>query len=71
MENKLKAVINNMNNALYMKLSDEEKKKLDERRKYESEELCSKTGECKITTDEEKMPRQSGSLQWRKDRGES
>ena len=71
MENKLKAVINNMNNALYMKLGDEEKKKLDERRKYESEELCSKTGECKITTDEEKMPRQSGSLQWRKDRGES
>ena len=70
MENILKSFILNMNNTLYMKLSDEEKKKLDERRKYENEELCNKIGECKNTTDEEKMPRQSGSLQWRKDRGE-
>ena len=33
------------------------------------EEFESKTGECKVK-EEEQLPRQSGSLQWRKDRGE-
>ena len=31
--------------------------------------LKKKTGEC-VVNDDEKLPRQSGSLQWRKDRGE-
>ena len=69
MENTLKAVIRNMNNNLYMKLSEEEKAKLNERRIKEKEEFESKTGECKVS-EEEKLPRQSGSLQWRKERGE-
>jgi len=69
MENNLKAVIRNWNNNLANKLNEEEKKKLEERRKYENEELGNKTNNC-IIKEEEKMPRQSGSLQWRKDRGE-
>ena len=69
MENNLKAIINNMNNLLESKLSNEEKIKLNERRKLENEEFAMKTGECKVS-EEEKMPRQSGSLEWRKDRGE-
>ena len=68
-ENTLKAIINNMNNLLESKLNNEDKNKLYERRKLEQEEFANKTGECKIS-DEEKMPRQSGSLQWRQDRGE-
>ena len=39
------------------------------RRKLEKEEFEKKTGEC-VVNDDEKLPRQSGSLQWRKDRGE-
>ena len=69
MESNLKAIINNMNNLLESKLSEEDKNKLKERRKLESEEFANKTGECKVS-EEEKMPRQSGSLEWRKDRGE-
>ena len=69
MENNLKAIINNMNNLLESKLSSEEKTKLNERRKLENEEFAKKTGECKVSEDE-KLPRQSGSLEWRKDRGE-
>ena len=69
MENNLKAVINNMNNLLESKLSEEDKNKLNERRKLENEEFMKKTGECKVS-EEEKMPRQSGSLDWRKERGE-
>ena len=69
MENTLKAVIRNMNNNLYMKLSEEEKNKLNERRIKEKEEFESKTGECKVSA-EEQLPRQSGSLEWRKGRGE-
>ena len=68
-ENTLKAIIKNINNNLFMKLSEEEKKKLNERRIKEKEEFESKTGECKVK-EEEQLPRQSGSLQWRKDRGE-
>ena len=69
MENNLKAVINNMNNLLESKLSEEDKNKLNERRKLENEEFMKKTGECKVS-EEEKMPRRSGSLDWRKERGE-
>ena len=69
MENTLKAIIRNMNNLLGGKLSEEEKKKLEERREKEKEEFEAKTGQCKVS-EEEKLPRQSGSLQWRKDRGE-
>ena len=69
MENNLKAVINNMNNLLESKLREEDKNKLNERRKLENEEFMKKTGECKVS-EEEKMPRQSGSLDWRKERGE-
>ena len=69
MENTLKAVIRNMNNLLYMKLSEEDKKKLEERRIKEKEEFESKTGVCQVKEDE-KLPRQSGSLQWRQERGE-
>ena len=69
MENNLKAIINNMNNLLESKLSNEDKIKLNERRKLEKEEFANKTGESKVS-EEEKMPRQSGSLEWRKDRGE-
>ena len=69
MENNLKALIRNINNNLYMKLSEEEKAKLNERRIKEKEEFESKTGECKVS-EEEKLPRQSGSLQWRQERGE-
>ena len=68
-ENTLKAIINNMNNLLESKLTNEDKAKLYERRKLEKEEFDKKTGECSVS-EEEKMPRQSGSLQWRKDRGE-
>ena len=52
-----------------MKLSEEEKTKLNERRIKEKEEFESKTGECKVSA-EEQLPRQSGSLEWRKGRGE-
>ena len=69
MENTLKAIIRNMNNNLYMKLSEEEKIKLNERRIKEKEEFENKTGECKVS-EEEKLPRQSGSMEWRKNRGE-
>ena len=69
MENNLKAVIRNMNGLLESKLNEEEKNKLYERRKMENEEFRNKTGECKVK-DEEKMPRQSGSIDWRKERGE-
>ena len=61
--------MNPSKNDYYFKGSDEEKKKLDERRIKEKEEFESKTGECKVS-EEEKLPRQSGSMQWRKDRGE-
>ncbi|OUM58720.1 hypothetical protein PIROE2DRAFT_47715 [Piromyces sp. E2] len=67
MENTLKSVINKINNDLYMKLSDEEKNKLSERRIKEKEEFESKTGNVK---EEEKIPRQSGSEDWKKERGE-
>ena len=70
MENCLKAIINNMNNLLESKLSNEDKIKLNERRKLEKEEFDKKTGECAIVNENEKMPRQSGSLDWRKERGE-
>ena len=69
MENTLKAIIRNMNNNLFMKLSEEEKIKLNERRIKEKEEFENKTGECKVS-EEEKLPRQSGSMEWRKNRGE-
>ena len=69
MENNLKAVIRNYNNLLIGKLSEEEKVKLNERRENEKKEFESKTGECKVS-EEEKLPRQSGSLQWRQERGE-
>jgi peptide-N4-(N-acetyl-beta-glucosaminyl)asparagine amidase len=69
MENNLKAVIRNYNNLLIGKLSEEEKVKLNERREKEKQEFESKTGECKVS-EEEKLPRQSGSLQWRQERGE-
>ena len=69
MENNLKAVIRNMNGLLESKLSEEEKNKLYERRKLENEEFRNKTGECNVK-EEEKMPRQSGSIDWRKERGE-
>ena len=68
-ENTLKAVIRNINNLLILKLSDEEKNKLNERRIKEKEEFENKTGDIKVR-EEEKLPRQSGSLEWRKDRGE-
>ena len=69
MENNLKAVLRNYNNLLIGKLSEEEKVKLNERREKEKQEFESKTGECKVS-EEEKLPRQSGSLQWRQERGE-
>ena len=69
MENNLKAVIRNMNGLLESRLSEEEKNKLYERRKLENEEFRNKTGECNVK-EEEKMPRQSGSIDWRKERGE-
>jgi len=67
MENSLKSVIQNINHDLYEKLSDEEKGKLNERRIKEKEEFESKTGNV---SEEEKLPRQSGSEDWKKERGE-
>lgn len=69
MENELKNIMVRMNNKLESKLSEEDKIKLKERRKLENEEFEKKFGQCNVS-EEEKMPRQSGSLQWRKDRGE-
>ena len=67
MENSLKSVINQINNDLYKNLSEEEKDKLKERRIKEKEECDTKTG---IVSEEEKLPRQSGSEEWKKERGE-
>ena len=69
MENTLKAIIRNINSNLFMKLSEEEKVKLEERRKLENEEFANKTMVCQVK-EEEELPRQSGSLDWRKNRGE-
>ena len=69
MENTLKAIIRNINSNLFMKLSEEEKVKLEERRKLENEEFANKTMVCQVK-EEEQLPRQSGSLDWRKNRGE-
>ena len=69
MENTLKAIIRNTNSNLFMKLSEEEKVKLEERRKKENEEFANKTMVCQVK-EEEQLPRQSGSLDWRKNRGE-
>jgi peptide-N4-(N-acetyl-beta-glucosaminyl)asparagine amidase len=69
MESTLKALIRNINSNLYMKLSEEEKEKLKERRNKEDEEFGNKTNECRVS-EEEQLPRQSGSLEWRKNRGE-
>jgi len=69
MENTLKSVITNINSDLSMKLSEEEKTQLNERRIKEKEEFENKTGESKVS-EEEKLPRQSGSEEWKKKRGE-
>jgi len=67
MENTLKRLIHEMNDDLYKKLSEEEKDKLNERRMKEKEEFESKTDNVR---EEEKLPRQSGSEDWKKERGE-
>ena len=57
-ENNPKAVIGNINNNLYMKLSGEEKDELNKGRIKEKEEFETKTGECKVG-EQEKLLGQS------------
>jgi len=67
MENSLKSIIHRINQDLGVKLSEEEKGRLNERRMNEKKEFENKTGKV---SEEEKMPRQSGSEDWKKERGE-
>ena len=82
----LRRILNEKNQIIRRCLSDEEIKKLDEREKSEKEEFDKKLEKDKEkltgnfveklksmfggVDEEEKVPRQSGSLEWRKDRGE-
>ena len=79
MVNKLKNIMDEINKKMEIGISEEEKEKRKERRKNEIESFEKKInndlyGEEKIDTDKikdgEKLGRQSGSLEWRKNRGE-
>ena len=73
---KLKNIIEEVNKKMMDGMSSEEIKNIEERRKTEIESFEKKIkldlygGEKSIINDEEKIGRQSGSLEWRKNRGE-
>ena len=75
---KLQKIMEDINKKMEIGVNDEEKKNREERRKIEIETFENKIksdlyGDGKntyIVNDAEKLGRQSGSLEWRKQRGE-
>ena len=71
---KLKAIMEEINTKMSEGISPEEMKKREERRKNEiesfNEKIKSEEGANTYVNDDEKKGRQSGSLEWRKNRGE-
>ena len=74
---KLQKIMEDVNKKMSIGVSEEEKKKREERRKTEIESFETKIkkdlygeGENGTVNDAEKLGRQSGSLEWRKQRGE-
>ena len=76
---KLQKILDEVNNKMEIGVSEEEKKKREERRKSEIESFENKIRlalggddkkENEKVNDAEKLGRQSGSLEWRKNRGE-
>ena len=74
---KLQKIMEDVNKKMSIGVSEEEKKKREERRKTEIESFETKIkkdlygeGGNGTVNDAEKLGRQSGSLEWRKQRGE-
>ena len=69
-EDKLKELLEGMNISLAVNLSQEKQKEIEERHNKEQKELNDKKGSGNEVKEAELIGRQSGSVEWRKERGE-
>ena len=69
-EEKLNELLEGMNISLIANLSEEKQKEVEERHNREQKELNAKKGSGNEVKEAELLGRQSGSVEWRKERGE-